>query len=160
LESYAPLFALGIKGILEGTITGTFSTRSEETDIHMSLGLTNASFDIAKTSLSAYVKIPPMKQIEAQVKTHLSNRTLIFEPSNLSSSYGNIFNAQGKIELSDTSYPISSQINGRIELNQEGVEKIGPWLELITPGVKIDSRPSQFNLNQTNGQQATLRINN
>lgn len=160
LESYAPLFALGIKGILEGPITGAFSIKPEETNIHMSLGLTNASFDIAKTPLSAFVKIPPMKQIEAQIKTHLSHRTLNLEPSNLSSSYGSIFNAQGTIELSETGNPINTQINGRLELNPEGVQKLGPWLELITPGVKIDSRPSQFNLNQTNSQQAILRISN
>lgn len=175
LSSYAPLYAAGIKGLLDGTFKGKFSAIDTSlNDADFSLGLSDGYFDAISRGLfdnpsapiSRLIKLPPITDIQIQANGNIKGINLRLDSADILSSMGSVTNIKGALEMegADKSTPpqlISSElaldIQGNLKLTDLGIKHIGPWLTLKSPNQAAVSELMKLHL--TKSQNGSLDLN-
>ncbi|HMO17387.1 MAG TPA: hypothetical protein PKA63_04635 [Oligoflexia bacterium] len=173
LGSFAPLFALGISGFIDGDISSSTSINQPILNtLRFNIGISNGYFDgiqkgifdTKQYAISSLIKIPPVNDVQLQLKGVYEKDNINLESGNLLSSMGSFMDIQGLIPTGSFD-PVNSEnltnsiilkLNGMLTLNSTGVKYIAPWLSLNFPNKEINEEPIQLQILKMPGRDLEL----
>jgi hypothetical protein len=155
LESHPLLFALGTKGHISGSIDGVMHQNPDLNNATFSLTIQNGSIDPEKVLLSSIIKVPAFDSIDVEIQGSLSGREILISEGFMLTTYGKVTSITGNVLLRDGILS-DYKARGTLQLNQDGVKTIAPWLSLLAPDHNFTTLSSNFNVTSIQGQPKVL----
>lgn len=155
LTSHPLLFALGVEGIVSGSIDGVVHQNPDLNNANFSLTIQNGSIDPDKMLISSVIKVPPFDSIDMEIRGGVSGSEIHITDGFMLTTYGKVSSVGGSMVLRDgilSDYKAS----GTLQLNQDGVKTIAPWLSLLAPNHEFTTSTSSFNVTSILGQPKVL----
>jgi hypothetical protein len=151
LESHPSLFALGVKGRVSGSIDGVLHQNPDLNKASFSLVLESGSIDPEKMIFSSVIKVPPFDSIEIEVRGSISGSEIRINEGLILTSYGKVSSFEGNMVLRGEVLS-EYQAKGTLQLNQDGLKTIAPWLSLLAPDHNFRRSNSNFSITSIQGQ--------